>query len=114
MGSKIIIENLPPDITEEGLKDFFDQIGAVKAVKINTDLLSRRPKGSGYIEMSLDVDAFRAINCFNGASIKNRKVLLKEAQPLLEQAKCLLKHTLLPQVQNFGFSIKRGKSRQDH
>ncbi len=114
MAMKIIIGNLAPDITEEGLKNIFGQIGAVESVKINTDLLSRRPKGSGYVEMSLDVDAFRAINCFNGASLKNRKISLKEALPLLEQAKYLLKNALPPQVQNFGFSIKRGKTRRDH
>lgn len=94
MGNKIIVENLPSDITEESLKNIFSQIGAVESVRINTDLLSRRPKGSGYVEMSLDVDAFRAINCFNGASFKDKKVSLKEARPLVEEAKQILKHTI--------------------
>ncbi|HUK99824.1 MAG TPA: RNA-binding protein [Nitrospirota bacterium] len=114
MGMKIIVENLPSDITEESLKTIFDQIGAVESVKINTDLLSRRPKGSGYVEMSLDVDAFRAVNCINGASIKNKRVSLKEAQPLLEQAKHVLMHAILPQVQNFGFSFHKEKTKRDH
>ncbi len=96
MSKKIIVENLPSDITEESLKNIFSQIGAVESVRINTDLLSRRPKGSGYVEMSLDVDAFRAVNCFNGASFKDKKVSLKEARPLVEQAKHILKHAILP------------------
>jgi RNA recognition motif-containing protein len=114
MGMKIIVKNLSPDITEEGLKNLFGQIGTVESARINTDLLSRRPNGSGYVEMSLDVDAFRAINCFNGASIKNKKVTLKEVQPLLEKAKHILKHAILPQVQNLGFSVKGDKTRRDH
>lgn len=114
MSMKIMIENLSSDITEEGLKNIFDQIGAVESVRINTDLLSRRPKGSGYVEMSLDVDAFRAINCLNGASFKDKKVSLKEAQPLLEQAKHILKHAILPQVPNFGFSTNKEKTGRDH
>ena len=114
MCMKIIIENLPPDITEEGLKNIFDQIGAVESVRISTDLLSGRPTCSGCIEMSLEVDAFRAISCFNGASIKNNKVLLKEAPPLLEQAKHILKNAILPQVQSISLAIKRDKSRHDH
>jgi len=61
------------------LKNIFDQIGAVESVKIKIDLLSRRPKGSGYVEMALDVDAIRAISCFNGASIDKKKVSLKDA-----------------------------------
>jgi RNA recognition motif-containing protein len=96
VSKKIIVENLPYDITEESLKNFFSQIGAVESVRINTDLLSRRPKGSGCVEMSLDVDAFRAINCFNGASLKDKKVALKEARPLIEQAKYILKQAILP------------------
>lgn len=114
MSTKIIIENLPSEMTEEGLKNVFGQIGAVESVRINTDLLSRRSKGSGYVEMSLDVDAFRAINCFNGASFKDKKVSLKAAQPLLEHAKYILRNSLLPQVQNFGFSINKEKITRDH
>ena len=110
MGVKIIIENLPPDLTKEGLRGIFDQIGEVESVKINTELLTRRPKGSGYVEMSLDVDAFRAINCFNGASIKNKKVSLKEVQPLLKQAKYILKRTTSLQ---FLTSNQKEKALQD-
>jgi cold-inducible RNA-binding protein len=95
---KIIVENLPSDITEESLNNIFSQIGAVESVRIKTDILSRRPKGSGYVEMCLDVDAFRAINCFNGASFKDKKIILKEARPLVEQARHILKHAILPQA----------------
>ena len=114
MGMKIIIENLSPDISEEGLKNIFDQIGAVESVRIKTGLLSRRSRGSGYVEMSLEVDAFRAINCFNGASIKNKRVSLKEELPFPEQAKHILKHAILPYVQNFKSSLHRERTRRDH
>ncbi len=114
MSMKILVENLPSDITEESLKKIFDQIGDVESVRIKTDFLSRRPQGSGYVEMTLDVDAFRAINCFNGATFKDKKVSLKEAQPLLNQAKHILKHAVIPQVPKFSFSIRKEKTRRDH
>ncbi len=89
MATKIYIENLPKDVTEDRLKDFFAQIGEVQAVEILMDLL-RHPRGSGYIEMSLDVDAYRAVNCFNGATFKDRKIHVEEVKPFYEKAKELL------------------------
>ncbi len=86
MAIKILVENLPPDVTEDRLMDVFSQVGAVESVKIQMDLLTHRPKGSGYIEMSLDVDAYRAVNCFNGATFKNRKIYVRVAKPFYERA----------------------------
>ncbi len=91
MASRIYVENLPKDISEENLKDIFAQVGAVEAVKIQTALLTRHSKGAGYIDMSLDVDAFRAVNCFDGAMLNDKKIHLKEAKPLHERAKDVLR-----------------------
>jgi cold-inducible RNA-binding protein len=91
MASRIYVENLPSDISEEKLKDIFAQVGAVEAVKIQIDLITRHSKGSGYVEMLLDVDAFRAVNCFNGAMLKDKKINLKEAKPFHERAKEILR-----------------------
>ena len=86
MAIKVFIENLPSDITEDSLMDVFSQIGSVESVKIQVDLLTHRPKGSGYVEMSLDVDAYRAVNCFNGATFKDRKIYVQVAIPFYERA----------------------------
>src|SRR5262245_39536936 len=90
MSAKIHVENLPCDISEERLKDIFSQIGSVESVKLETDLITRRPKCAGYVEMSLDVDAFRAVNCFNGAMFKDRKIRVEEAKPFYEKAREIL------------------------
>jgi len=109
MASGIYVENLPPDITEEGLRDLFGQIGDVQSVKIKTDLITHRPTGRGFVEMSLDVDAFRAINCFDGAFIKERRLRLKEAKPLIERARDLWvdRGTLLQDLRNGLFRDSR-------
>jgi RNA recognition motif-containing protein len=107
---RIIVDNLPADVTEDRLKSFFDQIGTVESVKIKTALLTRRPSGSGYVDMTLDVDAYRAINCLNNAPFKDRRISLTEAQPLFEQAKHFLKHTVHLDRMNFrlpGISSKQ-------
>ena len=92
MAVKIYVENLPSDITESRLRDVFGQIGDVQSVKIKTELrtlLTSDPKGYGIVDMTLDVDAYRAISCFEGATFKNRKIHVKEAYPLLEKAKTM-------------------------
>ncbi len=91
MASRIYVENLPNDITEDGLKDVFSQIGAVESVKLEAGLFTHRSKGSGYIDMLLDVDAFRVVNCFDGALFKDRQIHLKEAKPFHQWAKDVLR-----------------------
>jgi RNA recognition motif-containing protein len=108
MTAKIFIENLPADMTEEGLKNVFTQIGEVCSVKIRTDLLarlSREHKGYGIVEMALDVDAYRAINCFEGAAFKNKRIHLEEAKPLLEKARSMFEH--LAERQKFSDIVRR-------
>lgn len=87
MAKKIYVENLPFDITAERLQGIFSQIGEVQSVKIRPDFLTRRKKCSGIVEMSLDVDSYRAVNCFEGATFKNGKIHLKEDEPLIDKAK---------------------------
>jgi RNA recognition motif-containing protein len=111
MASRIYVKNLPPDITEERLKDFFAQIGEVQSVKIKTDLITRRSTGSGFVEMSLDVDAYRAVNCFEGATIRDKKIHVEEAKPLIERARNLFfAHGYLTQ----GLSLGHAKERHNH
>ncbi len=113
MASRIYIENLPYDISEEGLKDIFAQIGAVESVKLKTDLFTHRSKGSGYIEMSLDVDAYRAVNCLHGATLNDRKIYLKEAKPLRERAKDMLRRRVALLAQKTE-SMKQQYTRKPH
>jgi RNA recognition motif-containing protein len=90
MAKRIYVNNLPPDITAEKLKSIFDQIGEVQSVRIKTDYLTIRPKCSGIVDMALDVDAYRAVNCFEGATFKNGAIHLKEEDPLMEKARLAL------------------------
>ena len=92
---KISVENLPAGITEDGLKDVFGQIGEVQSVKIRFDLftlLTKRPKEIGIVDMTLEVDAYRAISCFEGAQLADRKIHVQETYPLLEKAKNMFDH----------------------
>jgi RNA recognition motif-containing protein len=102
MATKVRVENLPSDITEERLKDVFAQIGDVQSVTIKTDLLTGRPKGYGFIEMSLDVDAYRAVNILDGTTFKDRRIRLTEEKPLIEKAKEILTHLAKKDARDLG------------
>jgi len=113
MATKIRVDNLSCDITEDTLKDVFSQVGSVESVKIQADRLTWHPKCSGFVEMSLDVDAYRAVNCFNGATFNDKKIELTEDKPLYERAKDVFLHqvhTLTLQAED----IKRQYAKKFH
>jgi RNA recognition motif-containing protein len=110
MASRISVENLPPDITEDRLRDIFSQIGEVQSVRIQTDLITRRPTGRGFVEMALDVDAYRAVNFFEGATIKDRKIHLVEETPLIDRAKDMLAQAIMQQKLN----LNRWREKHNH
>lgn len=109
---KILVENLPADITEERLKDVFSQIGEVQSVKIKTELLTRKPTGNGIVDMTLDIDGYRAINCFEGATFKDRQIHVKEAYPLLERAKRMIENGI--HTHDLRIDLSRFTGRRDH
>jgi RNA recognition motif-containing protein len=69
------VENLPSNITSVALKDIFIQIGDVQTVTLKMDSQSSL---RGFVEMFLDLDVYRAVNCFDKAIIKDRKIRLTE------------------------------------
>jgi RNA recognition motif-containing protein len=95
MATVLYVENVPSDITREALEVVFAQFGEVRSVRIKNDLrtiLTDHPAVYGVVEMELEIDAYRAINCFSGATFGNRKILVKEAYPLFEKTKNVFEH----------------------
>jgi len=76
----IFVGSLPFSIKETELKEFFDEYGEVTSVKIITDKFSGRSKGFGFIEMSDDESAQKAINELNGTEIGGRKIVVNKAE----------------------------------
>ena len=61
MGAKLYVGNLSYSVTEERLQQHFAQHGSVVSARIITDKFSGRSKGFGFVEMSSDDEAQRAI-----------------------------------------------------
>ena len=77
----IFVGNLSFGATEDAVRSLFEQYGAVERVSIVTDRDTGRAKGFGFVEMSSDSDAERAINSLNGTELDGRNMTINEARP---------------------------------
>ena len=81
MGKKIYVGNLPFTATNESLSEMFASFGNVDSSKIVTDRDTGRSKGFGFVEMSNDADAEKAIAMWNGKDLDGRTLVVNEARP---------------------------------
>jgi RNA recognition motif-containing protein len=86
MAKKLYVGNLSYNISEEELKNVFTPIGEVQSCKIITDAATGRSKGFGFVEMTNDEDADKAISTLNGTNVMDRALNVSEARPQTERA----------------------------
>ena len=86
MGKRLYIGGLSYSTTEEGLKESFSKAGSVESASIIMDKLSGRSRGFGFVEMSTDEEAQKAIEMFNGKELDGRNLTVNEARPMEERA----------------------------
>lgn len=85
MAKKLYVGGLPYATTDSELKDAFSQAGAVSSAVIIMDKMSGRSKGFGFVEMSSDEDAQKAIDMWNGKDFGGRSLTVNEARPMEER-----------------------------
>lgn len=81
MGRKLYIGNLPVSADNALLEKKFGQCGSVESIKIITDRVSGQSKGFGFIEMSSDAEAKKAIEELNGTDCEGKPIVVNEAKP---------------------------------
>ena len=82
MVKKLFVGGLSYETTEETLKETFSRAGNVESANVIIDKMSGRSKGFGFIEMSSEEEAQKAIKMFNGEEIDGRNVTVNEAKPM--------------------------------
>lgn len=85
MSKKIYVGNLSYNVTEEALKEVFAPHGEVASAKIITDAATGRSKGFGFVEMTSDESADKAIASLNGTTFMDRTLNVSEARPQRER-----------------------------
>ena len=85
MENKLYVGNLPYAASEEDIKTHFSKAGTVTSVALIIDRASGRAKGFGFVEMSTDEEAQKAISMFNGQDFMGRSITVNVARPREER-----------------------------
>src|ERR1700684_1629563 len=81
--TKLFVGNLPYSATEADVENFFTQAGVtVDSVNVMRDRFSGEARGFGFVEISNDADANRAIESLNGRDLLGRALVINEARPM--------------------------------
>jgi RNA recognition motif-containing protein len=86
MESKLYVGNLSYGVTEDQLRELFSQAGQIKDVVVITDRETGRSKGFGFVEMSTDAEAQKAIQMFNNQELDGRRMMVNVARPREERS----------------------------
>ena len=81
MGRKLYVGNLPNSADQQTLQDTFSQCGTVDSVNVITHRDTGESKGFGFVEMSSDGEAQKAIQELDGSSLDGREITVNEARP---------------------------------
>ena len=80
----IYVGNLSYEVTEDDLKQSFEQFGQVESVAIITDKFTGKSKGFGFVEMASKAEGQSAIDGLNDTELKGRTLNVNEARPRTE------------------------------
>jgi len=77
----IYVGNLAHSVSEDTLRQVFEQFGNVVSVKIIVDKFTGNPRGFAFVEMESKEDAQKSIDDLNGSELEGRRLVVNEARP---------------------------------
>lgn len=86
MTTKLYVGGIPYTSTEASLGEAFSKAGNVVSSAIIIDRMTGRSKGFGFVEMSSEEEAQKAIEMFNDKDFEGRKLTVNVARPLEPRA----------------------------
>jgi RNA recognition motif-containing protein len=81
----IYVGNLTFDVSEDDLREAFEQFGEITEVRLIMDKRSGKSKGFCFIEMPSKDEAEKAIEEMNGKEFKGRDLNVSEAKPKVDR-----------------------------
>jgi len=82
----IYVSNLSFNVEDDDLRGFFEEYGDVTSAKVILDKFTQRSRGFGFVEMSDDASAEKAIKELNGAHVEGRAINVTVAKPREEKS----------------------------
>ncbi|XP_058821131.1 protein sex-lethal-like isoform X4 [Topomyia yanbarensis] len=86
-GTNLIVNYLPQDMIERELYSMFSTMGPIESCRIMRDLKTGYSYGFGFINFLTEDAAQRAIRCFNGYTVRNKRIKVSHARPQSEEIK---------------------------
>lgn len=80
MSKKVYVGNMNYSTAENQLRDLFAQYGEVASVNIIVDRYTGKAKGFGFVEMTNDDEAQKAIDALNGFEFMGRQLRVNRAE----------------------------------
>ena len=81
----IYVSNLSFNVQDDDLRGFFEEYGEVSSARVVMDKMTQRSRGFGFVEMSDDTAAQKAITELDGASVEGRNIRVTVAKPREER-----------------------------
>lgn len=81
----IFVAKLSFNVNDEDLRVLFAEYGDVTSARVVTDKFTGRSKGYGFVEMSDEASAQKAINELNECEFDGRVIAVSEARPREER-----------------------------
>jgi RNA recognition motif-containing protein len=85
MNKKLYVGGLPYSVTDEQLQQLFASHGTVESAKVIVDKYTDRSRGFGFVEMSTEDEAQKAIQALNGAQHMGRSLTVNISKPREER-----------------------------
>jgi len=85
MSKRLFVGNLPFKMGFEDLKKEFSAYEPIEEASVIVNKYTGRSKGFGFITLSDDAKAEKAIKEMNGKEVNGRKLVVNEARPMTEK-----------------------------
>ena len=79
---RLYVGNLDREVTDHDLAELFASAGTVTSAQVVLDRGTGRARGYGFVEMASDAEGERAMQRFNGHTLKGRPLVVNEARPM--------------------------------
>lgn len=80
VAKKLFVGNLAFETKDADLRTFFTKVGTCVSAVVVMDRETSRSRGFGFVEMSSDTEALRAVSELNGAELQGRAINVNEAR----------------------------------
>lgn len=85
MASKLYVGGLSYALKDDELRELFEAVGKVESAQVIVDRFTNQSKGFGFVEMSSEEEAQKAISELNGKEVGGRPIVVNAARPREER-----------------------------